>query len=265
MVAHLSVPALDKPGMPSSMSKKVVTDLLKEKMGFKGLVITDALNMKGAAVAGNVCVQALKAGNDVLLSPTSLASDIPAIEAALASGELKAQVIEERCKKILAYKYAVGLNNRPKQINVSTVAGDLNTPKAEALILRLADASITVVRNNDDLLPLKNLGKSTIAIVNIGAPSENTFTDLCRRYDDVDVYGSAESTFAPTVIEAIKRHDVVVAAVYSDNQAARNALGALKKTKGFVPVFFIGAYKMSKFQSSVAGSQALVSAYVNSR
>lgn len=264
MVAHLSVPSLDNPGLPSSMSKKVVTDLLKDKLGFKGLVITDALNMKGAAVTGNVCVQALKAGNDILLSPTSLARDIPAIEAALASGELKEQVIEERCKKILAYKYAVGLNHKPKQINASAVAGDLNTPKAQALIQRLANASITVVRNTGDLLPLKNLGKTTFAIVNIGAPAENAFSDLCRRYDDVDVYGSAESNFTPAVLEAINRHDVVVAAVYNDNQAARNTIAALKKSKGFVPVFFIGAYKMAKFKSSVAGSQALVAAYDNS-
>ena len=263
MVAHLSVPSLEKPGLPSSMSKKIVTDLLKDKLGFKGLVFTDALNMKGAAVAGNACVQALKAGNDVLLSPTSVAADIVAIEEAVNKGEIKQQVIEERCKKILAYKYAVGLNTKPKQINVSAIASKINTPQAQALIQELADASITVVRNSDNIIPLSNLDKNKIAIVNIGESADNTFSELCRRYDDVDVYGAKDGALSAAVIDAISRHDVVVAAVYADNQSARNALASLKKAKALVPVFFVGAYKMSKFSTSLQNAKALVAAYDN--
>lgn len=263
MTGHLSVPALDKSGKPSSMSKKIVTDLLKNDMGFNGLVFTDGLAMKGAAVKDNICVAALLAGNDMLLGPVHVEGDIDAVEKAVASGRIKQSVIDERCRKVLAYKYVLGLD-RPPHVDRAALAETLNSPYALALVQELANASITAVRNDGNILPLTGLADRSIAIVNIGATADNEFTEYCRRYDGVDVYGSKEGTFSAAAIAAIRRHDVVIAAVYTDSHAAINTLGQLKSAKALVPVFFVGAYKMSKFRSQVDTAPALIAAYDNS-
>ncbi len=262
MVGHLSVPALEKAGWPSSMSKKITTDLLKDQMGFQGLVFTDGLGMEGATLTSNNCVSALKAGADVLLNPRNASSDIAAIKKAIAAGEISQATIDERCKKMLAYKYALGLSHlRP--IDLSTIDRTLNTPQAHSLIQELADASITALSNNNTL-PLTGLGKRSIAVVNIGAPADNEFSEYCRKYAEVKVYGSKDGALTQKQVSSILAHDVVIAAVYSDSQAAVNALASLKSAKTIVPVFFINPYKLTKFKTSVLAAPAVLLAYDDS-
>ncbi len=268
MVGHLSVPALEKAGVPSSMSNKITTGLLKDKMGFKGLVFTDGLGMEGANLSSNVCVAALKAGADVLLNPRNASADIAAIKKAIASGEISQESINERCKKMLAYKYVLGLNHlRP--INLATIDKTLNTPEAHSLIQELADASITALPNkamadNRNILPLSSLGTRSFAVVNIGADADNRFSEYCRKYANVDVYGTKEGTLTQKQISAILSHDVVIAAVYSDSQAASGSLTALKKAKTFLPVFFINPYKLTRFKASIEAAPVSVLAYDDS-
>lgn len=265
MVGHLSVPALEKAGVPSSMSKKITTDLLKDKMGFKGLVFTDGLGMEGATLASNNCVSALKAGADVLLNPRNASADIAAIKKAIADGEISQASIDERCRKMLAYKYALGLNHlRP--IDLSTIDKTLNTPAAHALIQELADASITALPNkamadNRNILPLGSLGSRSFAVVNIGAAADNQFSEYCRKYADVDVFGAKEGALSQKQISDILSHDVVIAAVYSDSQAAASALASLRKAKTLLPVFFINPYKLTKFKTSIEAAPVSVLAY----
>lgn len=263
MVGHLSVPALEKAGVPSSMSKKITTDLLKDKMGFKGLVFTDGLGMEGANLSSNICVAALKAGADVLLNPRNAAADIAAVRKAVADGEISQATIDERCRKMLTYKYALGLSHlRP--IDLATIDKTLNTPAAHSLIQELADASITCLADRDNTLPLTGLGSRSIAVVNIGAPADNEFSAYCRKYAGVEVYGSKEATFTQKQISAILDHDVVIAAVYSDNQAAVNALASLKSAKTLIPVFLTNPYKLTKFSKSIAAAHAVLLAYDDS-
>ena len=147
MVGHLSVPALDKTGTPASLSKVITTDLLRDKMGFEGLIFTDALAMKGANSSINNCVAALMAGADVLLGSSSPSKDLDAVMAALKSGKITSKMIETRCKKMLAYKYALGLTVE-KPINISGLESRINSSTAEAVNRKLSAALMTIVRND---------------------------------------------------------------------------------------------------------------------
>lgn len=114
MVGHLQVPVIEPVGgLPSSLSRNIVYDLLTEEFAFKGLIFTDALAMKGVSGNGNVSLQALKAGNDMVLAPRNLKEEIAAVLEAIDKGELTREDIEEKCRKVLTYKYVLGLKKKP--------------------------------------------------------------------------------------------------------------------------------------------------------
>lgn len=159
LVAHLNVPAIDNSGTPTSLSAKCVDDLLKNRYGFEGLIFTDALDMEGAkAHGGSACVNALLAGNDVLLMPSNLDSEIEAVKQAVAAGTLSQSLIEERCKKILRYKYALGLA-RYQAAEAANAVAQVNTDEAVALSRRMVAQSITVMKNDHGCLPLQRVDK----------------------------------------------------------------------------------------------------------
>ncbi|HXK75003.1 MAG TPA: glycoside hydrolase family 3 N-terminal domain-containing protein [Bacteroidaceae bacterium] len=141
MVGHLEVPVLEpRKGVPSSMSKKVVTGLLQKEMGFKGLIFTDALEMKGAGVAGEKCLRALQAGNDMLLVPRVLRKEYERVMLAIKTGELSKEEITRRCRKVLTYKYMLGLNKKPQRALMG-LESRINSKEAHALIQRLYEAA----------------------------------------------------------------------------------------------------------------------------
>ena len=256
MTAHLNVPALDDSGTPASLSKKITTDLLRNKLGFKGLIFTDALGMKGATTAGNVSVEALLAGADVLEGMLHPGADLQAVEAAVKAGKISENEINERCRKVLAYKYAMGLA-KTIPVNVKGLSEMISSPQAEAVNQALANASITLLRDKNNLVPVGNLEKTSIAVVNIGKPGEE-FSRICRKYSsDVSFYQMNSN------VAKIKNHDVVIAAVYSDSQAARAYLSQLRNIPGLIEVFFINPYKMAKFEQSLTDRGALMLAYDN--
>lgn len=259
MVGHLSVPALDKSGTPASMSKKITTDLLRDKMGFEGLIFTDALAMKGAKSSENNCVAALMAGADMLLGSSSPGKDLDAVIKAIELGKITDEMIEERCKKILAYKYALGLpKEKPAELN--GIEAKLNSSSADAVNRKLATASITVVRNETNLLPVRGLAERKIAVVNIGASSDNEFSRTCKKYAKVDVY-STTGAFSSSTLAAIKNHDVVIVGIYNDKSAQKQAFAQLKGVSNLVPVFFVNPYEMAEFGASVKEQKTIVLAY----
>ena len=168
MVGHLEVPAWEpQAGLPSSLSRRIVTDLLKEELGFKGLVFTDALAMRGVSGQGHLCLQALKAGDDLLLVPRNLEGELEAVRAAVRSGELPEAEINHRCRKVLMYKYALGLSKKP-HIRLSGLESRLNTPHTRTLMRQLKQAAITVVDEEErPLLPL-DLSSRRVAVLQVG-------------------------------------------------------------------------------------------------
>ena len=172
MVAHISVPALDPaPDHVASISPAIVTGLLKEQMGFKGLVVTDALTMAGltklfpeggAAGAGRAAVEAVKAGNDMLLIPSDLAGSYNGLLQAVRSGEIPESRIDESVLKILRAKASVGLN-RATQVDIDAVSRIVAKPASLDKAEEISDEAVTLVRDNHQVLPLKAAVQGTTA------------------------------------------------------------------------------------------------------
>lgn len=265
MTGHIIVPALDPSESPASLSRLMTTDLLRRNMGFEGLVYTDALGMKGAVdpAGRNNCVAALLAGADVLLCPENVGGAIKAIETGLADGSIPASVVEDRCKRVLRYKYYLGLDDyKPLGTDYAAIARELNSPEALALVKKLAAASITVTKNDDNILPLGKLADRTFSVVSIGASKDNEFAATCSRYARTVDYFTSGEAFSAASLARIEKGDVVIAAVFSDDAAARQALAQLTAgQKPVVGVFMVSPFKIRKFGAPLQKLAAMVLAY----
>lgn len=223
MVAHLSIPALDTtPNQPSTLTKKIVTGLLKDTLGFKGLVFTDALNMKGVSKfykPGEVSVKALLAGNDVLLFPEDVPQGIIEIKAAIQRGEISQEEIDKRCMKILLAKQWAGLNHYSK-IKLKNLVEDLNTPQAELINRKLTEASLTLLQNKNDIIPLQQLDSLKIASLSLGYKELNIFQKTLSNYSPIRHYGidkDAKQLIFDTVLAALKNYNLVIVQLNNTN------------------------------------------------
>ena len=163
MVAHVTVPALDPdPNHVATISTAVVSDLLEKQMGFNGLIVTDALDMAGlthlfASDIGRAAVEAFKAGNDLLLIPADLGASYEAMLKAVRSGEISRARLDHSVLKILKIKGRLGLN-ASRTVELSAIASAVGKPENIAFGQQVADAAITLVRDNGKMLPLKSKG-----------------------------------------------------------------------------------------------------------
>jgi len=196
MVGHLEVPALEpKRGVPSSLSRRVVYDLLAQEMQFRGLIFTDALAMKGVSTTDRtVCLKALKAGHDLLLVPRRIKEEVDAILDAVKNGELTEAEIEAKCRKVLTYKYALGLKNKPF-VRLSGLETRINTAHTRDLIRRLNQAAITVLKNKNKVLPL-DADTREIAVLNVGDAKEiQPFLKELSGYIHIPAAGNTHAIF----------------------------------------------------------------------
>lgn len=188
MVAHLDVPSLESsPNLPSSLSYNIVTKVLKEDLNFKGLIFTDALNMKAVNKSkkpGEVDIEAFLAGNDILLFPENVPMAVEKFNEAYIKGTLTDERLEFSVKKILTYKYRVGLNNY-KPIVINNLSKDLNKFESEALQYKLFENAITVLKNKDNILPIKELEKEKIAYVKLGDDVNSSFLTTLKNYTEI--------------------------------------------------------------------------------
>jgi len=222
MIAHLSVPTLEQNvNLPSSLSHSIVTGLLKEEMGFKGLVVTDALNMKGSAdfaTSEEINLQAILAGNDLLDVPLNVAKSIGLFKKALAKGTLTEQRLDESVTKILKTKYWAGLH-KFEPLKVENLMTDLNTVEDGLLNRRLVENSVTLVQNKNDVLPIKNLDKQKVAYVKLGKHNNSPFVKRLQDYTKVDVIkGSSASEF----LQKLKGYETVVIGFHTSLGAYAN-------------------------------------------
>src|SRR5580698_7468178 len=163
MVAHVTVPALDSdPNHVATISSNVVTDLLEKQMGFKGLVVTDALDMAGlthlfANDIGRAAVEAFKAGNDLLLIPADLGASYEAMLKAVQSGEISKERLDRSVLKMLKIKGSLGLND-VRTVDLATIASTVGKPENIAFGQQVANDAVTLVRDNGKVLPLKSKG-----------------------------------------------------------------------------------------------------------
>ena len=181
MTAHIAVPALDDPGLPATLSPKILTGVLRDELGFRGLIVTDALDMGGIAhgfAVGDAAVRALEAGADVLLMPADPKAAIDAVARAVKSGRITTKRIDDSVMRILAAKARVGLATA-RLTDTDLLRKLLNTPESDAAAQKIADRSVTLVRNEKRILPLKS-GASTVFYTMIEGPASVEGTAFSR-------------------------------------------------------------------------------------
>ncbi len=260
MTAHLHLPALDSTSnLASSLSRNIVTGILKEEMGFKGLIVTDALDMAGVDKfhnPGDLEALAFVAGNDMLLIPSDIGRSISTIKKKIRQGEITWERIEESCKKILAAKYWVGLSDiRPKE--TEGLYEDLHRDEYRTTQSRLVKASLTLVRNKGDILPLMRLDTLKLATVAIGSTVKNDFQEYIDLYVPATHFNIQRDATADSYIRLLNRLDsfnLVIAGVHNtDMRVSRNYgitensvlfLNMLSRLKPTVACVFANPYSL---------------------
>ena len=259
MMGHLRVPALDE--RPASVSQKIVTGLLKEEFGYKGLVFTDALEMKGISNNKDVSAQALIAGCDLLLVPRNLKRELQGVLDAVKSGKLTEEQITSKCRKVLTYKYALGLNRRPT-VDVQQAAKRLNLAYTDQLMTQIDHSAVTVVKDSDEALPL-DLSLSGTVLLSLSPTLSQTYpfyNELNKSYPVTWVKATQQS------IEEVKRRvrpaqRVIVTVHTSQVIPYVNMLTQLAKDKPFILVCFESIKTLQKLLPVVTQSSAVVLAH----
>jgi beta-N-acetylhexosaminidase len=260
MVAHVTVPALDpEPNRVATTSRAIVDGLLKEEMGFKGMVVTDALDMAGltriyAKDIGRAAVDSFEAGNDMLIIPADLDASYRSVLQAVRSGEISRPRLDQSVRKILELKASLGLN-KARLVDPGRLASEIAKPENLAAGQRIADEAITLIRDNGKVIPLQSFGtpvaglpyQSLTAVSNrlvVVIFSDDLRADsgrmlerqiLARVPDARMIYVDARSAagMKASVIEAVEAAEHVIAAVYvvpTAGKARRDAGGGLKNT-----------------------------------
>ena len=166
MTAHLTVPAIEPENIPATVSRRVLSGLLREELGFKGLVVTDAMDMAGLAkqfASGEASVRAIEAGADVLLMPPDPDAAIRAVMAAVTRGRITRRRIDESALRVLEAKVRVGLPKK-KLVDLDSVSDALDSDDEAERSQSVADRALTLVRNNGPLLPLATPNQACLVV-----------------------------------------------------------------------------------------------------
>jgi beta-N-acetylhexosaminidase len=274
MVAHLQIPSLDNtPHLPSTLSKPIVTGILKGQLGFRGLVVTDALEMKGVVKyfkEGEADVMALEAGNDILELSENSARGIKLVRKAVRQGRINMDRIDESVKKILMAKYFAGLDHRPV-FNLKNVAADVNRPESKALVQALANASMTALRGKQYVRTLAP--EKRTAIISIGTPTATTFQqDIASHYTNSVVFNLDKTASAAAVANLVKElegFEQVIIGIHDTRARPGNGMPLTADTKLFIQdmvgknavfALFANPYNLSAMPG-LENSKALIVAY----
>jgi beta-N-acetylhexosaminidase len=173
MTAHIAVPALDDAGLPATLSPKILNGILRDELGFKGIIVTDALEMGGIVKGfpgGEAAVRSLQAGADVLLMPPDGEAAINAIAAAVKTGTISQKRIDESVMRILLAKAHVGLASK-KLVDLEAIHNVVDSMESNAVAQQIGDRSVTLVKNESDLLPLKPSADTAFFVLAEGSTS----------------------------------------------------------------------------------------------
>lgn len=231
MVSHLYIPSLDATeNVGASLSPKIIKGLLREKMDFDGLIFTDALNMQGVTKyypSGEVSLRALMAGNDILLSPVDVPKAIRTIGIAISSGKFSEEQLDKHLKRVLLAKSKIGLK-KFKPISNKNLDADLNSLEANVLRKKLYEASMTIAKNEREVLPLKKLEGKKIAYVQIGGRRTNTFVSNLKKYSEITpfyVSSGVSITESQRLLSLLDEFNTVIIGVMGLNQRPSKNFG----------------------------------------
>lgn len=280
MVAHLFIPSLySAENKPSTLSENVVTGLLKEELDFEGLIFTDALNMQGVRKyyePGEINIEALKAGNDVLLIPESIGNSIKRIVIAVEKGYINKEQIEYSCKKILYAKKWFGLDDY-KAVNIKNLSEDLNDIEAKKNNIELVENSITLLKNSSNLLPLKKLDTLKIASVAIGNGKHKIFQNYLGNYTNIDfisINKNVPTNEFDSILTRLSKYNFIVVSFHNTNQRPANDFGITANSISFVEKLskkttvsldlFANPYAFNKFDD-IDAIQSIIISYEDSK
>ena len=290
MIGHISVPSIEPdPNRPASISPLVVTSLLKKQLGFNGLVVTDALDMgaltrvfsgSDAEISGAEAVAAVLAGNDMVIIPSDLGGAYNGLLDAVKQGKITEERIDESVRKILRMKASVGLN-RSRLVNMSAVAHEVAQPESEAVAQKVADRAVTLVADENKLIPLKAM--ATPPVQPVGASSTQAsnlvtviFSDTPRgsegarafvaelrgRVPDATVFyvdGSNSGMLSKAMLAAVKSADRVIAVAESVPSPRRTTQGHAGGSVGMD----MGPAQLLANIIETAGAKTVVAAFGN--
>jgi beta-glucosidase-like glycosyl hydrolase/CubicO group peptidase (beta-lactamase class C family) len=273
MTAHMSIPKLEpNKKLPSSLSKIIVTDLLIDKMGFKGLIITDGLNMKGAAnysSSSEINLAAILAGNDILLIPKDVPATVQLFKKAIKNKKLSIKRLDHSVRKILKAKYWAGLHNY-KPVVLENLHEDLNSKTDVLLHRELVKKSITVVKNEKEIMPIRNLEKQKIAYVKFGEATSASFVTMLKNYAKIDVVSGVNSS---DFLSKLKKYNLVILGYHTSNahpwkgfKFTKNDIATIQqiaKEKKVILTIFSSPYSLLDFKS-FKNIEGLVVSYQNS-
>lgn len=241
MVAHMNVPALDSSALlPASLSKPIVTGVLREELGFEGLIFTDALNMKGVTKyykPGDADLQALLAGNDILLFPEDVKAAISAVKSALRKGRLTEEELDAHVGKILRAKEQQGLHKR-RVPDAVPLPYEMQNPENDLANRRAHAAALTLLLNRDSLLPLKDLQNKHLLSIALGNEKE-----IYPFQESLQLFGRVETEYLPKKPTSFEREliyrkltdkSVVLVSLHSSKLSPQGNFGITAESLRFV-------------------------------
>ncbi|WP_420147984.1 glycoside hydrolase family 3 N-terminal domain-containing protein [Spirosoma sp.] len=240
MVAHLNIPALDTTrNRPSTLSPAIVTNLLKNELGFKGLVFSDAMNMKGVTkyyLSGQADELGIEAGLDVLEFTEDVPAALAQIKLAITTGRISQASLDERCLKVLRAKAWAGLDHY-KPIVMENLVSDLNSAQDDLLNRKLTEASLTVLKNDQNLLPLQRLDTLRIASVAIESDKVTAFQQMAGNYTQIDHFNVTSRTPDSTLAalrDSLKKYNLLLVDVHLNNIRPAARYGMQPRTAALV-------------------------------
>ena len=278
MVAHMNIPALDTTAhLPSTLSRPIVTDILKDQLGFKGLIVSDAMEMKGVVKYfpnSEADVLALNAGNDILELTQNSVRAVAAIKKAIRHGDINKKEFIAKVKKVLAAKYDVGLNHL-QEVSENNLYADLNSEESKNLNQQLTDAAITLLKGDAEISFLNPIKKT--ALLAIGTNQATPFQlDLQNWYANNNIFYASKTASAEELnqlLTQLKTYDQVITGVFDTrlrpynkldyNNNVKDFIGQVAALNNSVVTVFANPYTLANM-IGIEKSKALILGYQNS-
>ena len=267
MTGHLTVPALDSSRKAASVSPTITTELLQQQLGFEGLIFTDGLAMQGVidnVGKGSVAVAAFNAGNDILLAPPHPQKALGELLSALKAKKIERSEVLRRCRKVLAWKCLLGATERTP-LPTQSLFADLNSERSKALCTRIYEESITLLKNNEALLPLSAPKNS--ALLRYGDAKTPQLLQLLRSDSEVDNYAiglKSSATERRATYQKLQKSSLVLVAITSEKARPDAGLLQLARDKSVVLLFLTNPYTALHFKEVIAEAKAVVMGYDSS-
>lgn len=275
MTGHLQVPALEPNGkIPASISSQIINKKLKRDLDFNGLIITDAMNMKGISntySSGESSVKALKAGNDMIEIIPRLDRAILAVKQAVQNGELSFDEIDEKCRKILMVKKWLGLD-RQRLVSLDNLLPKMNDFHYQLTKRLLFEQSMTVLLNQQEIVPIQRLDTLKIASLMIGSEEITPFQQMLANYTQIDHFNIGKTALAietDLLLNQLKPYNLLVVGVNGMGLYPRRRFGITDQQidlieklieRNVIITYFGNPYSLPNFPS-IAKAKSLIIAY----